>query len=89
MKEEIIAGNKDLNVDGWKVAKFDSIFGGENIDGEYTPYSEEPCYDLAYWENGKIVEETEYFWDSEIIALNEYSNRIEELIIKEKKWRIK
>ena len=25
------------------------------------------------------------FWDSEIIALNEYSNRIEELIIKEKK----
>ena len=72
MKEEIIAGNKDINVDGWKVAKFDSIFGGENID------SDDSCYDLAYWKNGKIVEETEDFWDSEIIALNEYSIRIEE-----------
>ena len=68
MREEIIAGNKDINVDGWKVAKFDSIFD-----------SDESCYDVAYWENGKIVEETEEFWDSEIIALNEYYIRIKEV----------
>ena len=66
MKEEIIAGNKDINVDGWKVLEFDSVLNPD-----------EPCYDLAYWKNGEIVEETEEFWDSEIIALNEYSNRIE------------
>ncbi len=64
--DKIIKGNKDINVDGWKVLEFESVF----YDIEYE--DNHLCYNVAYWRDGKIDESTEEFYDSEIIALNEY-----------------
>ena len=69
MKDKIILGNKDTNINGWKLFQY--------VD--YPSY-EKPCliYNLAYWKNGRIIEETEEFFDSKIIAIDFYNDNNKE-----------
>jgi hypothetical protein len=61
-KSEFIRGNKDKNVNGWKLIKTESVW-------DY-----KPLYCLAYWENGDIIEDTEEFIDNKTIAIDYYNS---------------
>ena len=63
--EKFIRGNKDININGWKLLQYMDYPSG------YKPYL---IYHLAYWKNGKILEETEEFFDSKIIAMDFYNS---------------
>ena len=61
-KSEFIRGNKDINVNGWKLIITESIW-------DY-----KPLYCLAYWENGSVIEDTEEFIDNKTIAIDYYNS---------------
>ena len=61
-KSEFIRGNKDINVNGWKLIITESIW-------DY-----KPLYCLAYWENGDVIEDTEEFIDNKTIAIDYYNS---------------
>ena len=65
LEERIIKGNKDINIDGWKLLQY-----------YHYPSNEKPAiiYNLAYWKNGNVVEDTEEFIDNKTIALDFYES---------------
>ena len=66
MKDEIfIKGNKDTKINGWKLCRYINY-----------PSYEKPhfIYHLAYWKNGKVVEDTEEFIANKTIAIDYYNN---------------
>ena len=71
MKEEntIIRGSKDYNTDGWKLLKY--IDYPSNEKARF-------IYNLAYWKNGNIIEDTEEFIDNKTIAIDFYNSVKEE-----------
>jgi hypothetical protein len=66
MNDKIILGNKNTEINGWKLFQY--------VD--YPSYNK-PCliYNLAYWKNGRIIEETEEFFNSKIIAIDFYNEQ--------------
>ena len=69
LDDKIIKGNKDTKTNGWKLIRY----------MDYPSY-EKSCfmYHLAYWKNGRIIEETEEFFDSKIIAIDFYNDNNKE-----------